>query len=376
MSVSILKISALSSSLSLQYSSRSEDSSSDTLILSPPIFQYALEELAWNRMREWIKDSGLLNIYPVKGLFSTYKAYGGGSSIVAIRTDHGQEFDNEVQFRAYCDAQGYSQNSKAYVVLNKHTMKVKELLNVTFDESPTPTNVSPLVDDDVGEEEAIKKNTKVVNNNDEEEDESIEVDETVHVPRCMHGLDYDEHVDSLSTMDNEVEVSSPESTTQILSLFKEYTPPVTYPEEVEKTLGTPIEVEPLNETKLEEVGLNCNHNTPLSSREVPSFDKPEPQPQLLPNCPPLDVSLGEERGPEQPIKPHSPDSFRMKEVDSLTTNTPPSPHVVTFHPKDTYCYYHPCIVDPKKHYRFKPGLLGKSVSLGVDISNWEIFDDD
>ncbi|GJR78923.1 hypothetical protein Tco_0149708 [Tanacetum coccineum] len=150
--------------------------------------RYALEELAWNRMREWIKDSGLLNIYPVKGLFSTYKAYGGGSSIVAIRTDHGQEFDNEVQFRAYCDAQGYSQNSKAYVVLNKHTMKVKELLNVTFDESPTPTNVSPLVDDDVGEEEAIKKNTKVVNNNDEEEDESIEVDETVNIrnPRIIH----------------------------------------------------------------------------------------------------------------------------------------------------------------------------------------------
>ncbi|GJS19372.1 retrovirus-related pol polyprotein from transposon TNT 1-94 [Tanacetum coccineum] len=189
-----------------------------------------------------------------------------GSSIIAIRTDHGREFDNEVQFGAYCDAQGithnfsaprtpqsngvverknrtlqemsrtmlneqsipqkfwcnavdtstyilnrilirpilgktpyeifrgrkpsleyfkvfgskcfilntkdyltkfdpksyegvflgYSQNSKAYVVLNKHTMKVEESLNVTFDESPPPTKLSPLVDDDVGEEEAIK----------------------------------------------------------------------------------------------------------------------------------------------------------------------------------------------------------------------------
>ncbi|GJY57050.1 hypothetical protein Tco_0456165 [Tanacetum coccineum] len=46
------------------------------------------------------------------------------------------------------------------------------------------------------------------------------------------------------------------------------------------------------------------------------------------------------------------------------------------HPKDMYCYYRPCIDDPKKHYGFKPGLLGKSVSLGVDISNWEMFDDD
>ncbi|GKE98919.1 hypothetical protein Tco_0022270 [Tanacetum coccineum] len=98
----------------------------------------------------------------------------------------------------------------------------------------------------------------------------------VQVSRCMAWLDYDEHVDSLSMMDNEVGVTSPKSTTQTLLSFEEYTPPVTYSEEVEKTLGTPIEVEPLNETKLEEVGLNCNHNTPLSSKEVPSFDGPEP----------------------------------------------------------------------------------------------------
>ncbi|GJZ98349.1 hypothetical protein Tco_0670802 [Tanacetum coccineum] len=32
---------------------------------------------------------------------------------------------------------------------------------MTFDESPPPTKLSPLVDDDVGKEEAIKKNTKV-----------------------------------------------------------------------------------------------------------------------------------------------------------------------------------------------------------------------
>ncbi|GKC68085.1 copia protein, partial [Tanacetum coccineum] len=58
----------------------------------------------------------------------------------------------------------YSQNSKACVVLNKHTMKVEESLNVTFDESRPPTKLSPLVDDDVGEEnpktthlEAVKR---------------------------------------------------------------------------------------------------------------------------------------------------------------------------------------------------------------------------
>ncbi|GJW56791.1 hypothetical protein Tco_0103522, partial [Tanacetum coccineum] len=108
----------------------------------------------------------------------------------------------------------------------------------------------------------------------------------VQVPRCMAWLDYDEHVDSLRTMDNEVWVTSPKSTTQTLSSFEENTLPVTYPEEVEKTLGSPIEVERLNKTKVEEVGLNCNHNTPLSSREVPSFDGPEPQTLL--NSPSLD----------------------------------------------------------------------------------------
>nr|GEU87309.1 retrovirus-related Pol polyprotein from transposon TNT 1-94 [Tanacetum cinerariifolium] len=58
-------------------------------------------------------------------------------------------------------------------------MKVEESLNVTFDESHHPTKLSPLVDDDVGEEEAIENNTKVRDNNNIE-DESIEVDEVVN----------------------------------------------------------------------------------------------------------------------------------------------------------------------------------------------------
>ncbi|GJV34580.1 hypothetical protein Tco_1394980 [Tanacetum coccineum] len=58
-------------------------------------------------------------------------------------------------------------------------MKVEESLNVTFDESPPPTKLSPLVDD-VGEEEAIENNIKVVNNNNIE-DKSIKVDEVVNI---------------------------------------------------------------------------------------------------------------------------------------------------------------------------------------------------
>ncbi|GJX90506.1 retrovirus-related pol polyprotein from transposon TNT 1-94 [Tanacetum coccineum] len=68
-------------------------------------------------------------------------------------------------------------------------MKVEESLNVTFVESLPPTKLSPLVDDDVGEEEAIRKNTKVVNNNNEE-DESIEVDEIMNIKESKnHPID-------------------------------------------------------------------------------------------------------------------------------------------------------------------------------------------
>ncbi|GKA12154.1 hypothetical protein Tco_0691700, partial [Tanacetum coccineum] len=55
-------------------------------------------------------------------------------------------------------------------------MKVEESLNVTFDESPPPTKLSPLVDDDVGEKEAIENNIKVVNNNNIEDD-SVDVEQ-------------------------------------------------------------------------------------------------------------------------------------------------------------------------------------------------------
>ncbi|GKE29092.1 hypothetical protein Tco_1444476 [Tanacetum coccineum] len=169
-------------------------------------------------------------------------------------------------------------------------------------------------------------------------------------------------------MEDKVDNPSPQSTPQVLPSFEVYTPPVTYHEKAEETLGTPTEVEPLEETQLEDLGLNtCNHDIPLSSREVPIFDESKPQPQPLPNYTSLDASLGNERGPQRPIKPPSPDSFRMKEVDHLTIHTPHSPHVASFHLKDTYCYYHPCIDDPKKHYGIKPGLLGQSGSLGVDF---------
>ncbi|GJR66383.1 retrovirus-related pol polyprotein from transposon TNT 1-94 [Tanacetum coccineum] len=186
-----------------------------------------------------------------------------GCSIVSIRTDHGREFDNEVQFGEFCNANGithnfsaprtpqsngvverknrtlqemsrtmlneqsfttrsfgvmlkptldyfrvfgskcfilntkdyltkfdpksyegvflgYSQNSKAYIILNKHTRKVKESLNVTFDETPPPSKTSPLVDDDLDEEEAIKVTEKKNLENDIV-DKTLEIDEIVDI---------------------------------------------------------------------------------------------------------------------------------------------------------------------------------------------------
>ncbi|GKB36157.1 retrovirus-related pol polyprotein from transposon TNT 1-94 [Tanacetum coccineum] len=216
---------------------------------------------------EWIKDSGCSrHMTGNKDLFLSYKTIDG---VQKIRMDHGREFDNEVQFGAFCDANGitynfsalrtpqsngiverknrtlqemsrtmlneqsipqknlcnavdtstyilnrilirsflgktpyelfkgkkpsleyfkvfgckcfilnskdyltkfdpkstegiflrYSPNSKAYIILNKVTMKVKESLNVKFDESPPPKS-PPLEDDDILECEIIENKEK------------------------------------------------------------------------------------------------------------------------------------------------------------------------------------------------------------------------
>jgi hypothetical protein len=63
---------------------------------------------------------------------------------------------------------GYSQSSKAYIVLNKETLRVEESLNVTFDESLPPSKTSPLVDDDLVESQAIESQ-EILGNDKEDE---------------------------------------------------------------------------------------------------------------------------------------------------------------------------------------------------------------
>ncbi|GJW29801.1 hypothetical protein Tco_0046676 [Tanacetum coccineum] len=75
----------------------------------------------------------------------------------------------------------------------------------------------------------------------------------------------------------DAEILNPQSTSKVLISFEENTPPVTYPDEVEEIIGILIEVEPLDETPLEDLGLNTgNHDILFSLREIPSLDEPEP----------------------------------------------------------------------------------------------------
>ncbi|GKA38569.1 retrovirus-related pol polyprotein from transposon TNT 1-94 [Tanacetum coccineum] len=73
-----------------------------------------------------------------------FKVFGSKSFILNTK-DYLTKFDPKSTEGIFL---GYTPNSKAYVILNKETMRVEESLNVRFDESPPPKS-SPLVDDDI-----------------------------------------------------------------------------------------------------------------------------------------------------------------------------------------------------------------------------------
>ncbi|GJZ96279.1 retrovirus-related pol polyprotein from transposon TNT 1-94 [Tanacetum coccineum] len=115
---------------------------------------------------EWIKDSGCSrHITGNKDLFLTYEAINGGkkpsleyfkvfdSKCFILNTkDYLTKFDPKSTEGVFL---GYSPNSKAYIILNKETMRIEESLNVRFDKSPPPKS-SPLVDDDIIESQIIE----------------------------------------------------------------------------------------------------------------------------------------------------------------------------------------------------------------------------
>nr|GEX61935.1 retrovirus-related Pol polyprotein from transposon TNT 1-94 [Tanacetum cinerariifolium] len=74
----------------------------------------------------------------------------------------------------------YGGNRYTLVIIDDYSRKIKESLNVTFDETPPPAKTSPLVDDNLDEEEAFKV-TEKKNLENEIEDETLEVDEIVNI---------------------------------------------------------------------------------------------------------------------------------------------------------------------------------------------------
>ncbi|GJZ71574.1 retrovirus-related pol polyprotein from transposon TNT 1-94 [Tanacetum coccineum] len=74
----------------------------------------------------------------------------------------------------------YGGNRYTLVIVDDYSRKVEESLNVTFDETLPPSNTSPLVDDDLDKEEAIKV-TKKKNLENDIVDETLEIDEIFNI---------------------------------------------------------------------------------------------------------------------------------------------------------------------------------------------------
>nr|GEY90263.1 retrovirus-related Pol polyprotein from transposon TNT 1-94 [Tanacetum cinerariifolium] len=201
---------------------RSYEGNRYTLVIVDDYFRYT-----WTR---FLKDK--TEAFDQFKIFSRKIQNQLGCSIVSIRTDHGREFDNEVQFGEFCNDNGITHNFSAprtpqsngvverknrklqemsRTMLNEQSLPQKfwrnavdtstyilkrilirailektpyellrELLNVTFDETPPPSKTSILVDDDLYEEKAIKVIEKKNLENDIV-DETLEIDEIVNI---------------------------------------------------------------------------------------------------------------------------------------------------------------------------------------------------
>ncbi|GJW57370.1 retrovirus-related pol polyprotein from transposon TNT 1-94 [Tanacetum coccineum] len=123
--------------------------------------------------RTMLNEQSLPEMKPTLDYFRVF----GSKCFILNTKDYLSKFDPKSYEGVFL---GYSQNSKAYIILNKHTRKIEESLNMTFDETPPPSKTSPLVDDDLDEEEAIreieKKNLENV-----VEDETLEIDEIINI---------------------------------------------------------------------------------------------------------------------------------------------------------------------------------------------------
>ncbi|GKB11212.1 retrovirus-related pol polyprotein from transposon TNT 1-94 [Tanacetum coccineum] len=97
-----------------------------------------------------------------------------------IKADHLSRIENDET----SDDNEFDDNFHGETLMEINTKdepwKVEESLNVTFNETPPPSKTSPLVDDVLDEEEAIKVTNKKNLENDIE-DETLEIDEIVNI---------------------------------------------------------------------------------------------------------------------------------------------------------------------------------------------------
>nr|GEV36764.1 reverse transcriptase domain-containing protein [Tanacetum cinerariifolium] len=102
-----------------------------------------------------------------------------------VWSDSGKEDDEKIKDETCLVAQ--ASNKICLGVNLEPDRKIKESLNVTFDETPPPSKTSPLVDDDLDEEEAIKVTEKKNLENDIE-DKTLEIDEIVNIKESRNHL--------------------------------------------------------------------------------------------------------------------------------------------------------------------------------------------
>nr|GEX10362.1 zf-CCHC domain-containing protein/DUF4219 domain-containing protein/UBN2 domain-containing protein [Tanacetum cinerariifolium] len=93
-------------------------------------------------------------------------------------SDSGEEDDEKVKDETCLIAQASSEICLGVDL--ELDEKVKESLNVTFDETLPPSKTSPLVEDDLDEEEAIKVTEKRNLENDID-DKTLEIDKIVNI---------------------------------------------------------------------------------------------------------------------------------------------------------------------------------------------------
>nr|GEV68929.1 Gag-Pol polyprotein [Tanacetum cinerariifolium] len=112
------------------------------------------------------------------------RAFVGGSWSGSGEEDD-EKVNNETCLVAQASSKSFEGNHYIIVIVDDYSRKVKESLNVTFDESPPASKTSPLVDDDLDEEETIKV-TKKKNLENDIEDETLEIDEIVNIKESMN----------------------------------------------------------------------------------------------------------------------------------------------------------------------------------------------